>query len=508
MGRLRPPQLGPRARSLLLIGATLATALVLIWLSRTPGLAVAVSVAGISLGVLSIWSGAQQRQDDVTRLARRIEDIGTMGVVSDDRRSEAGALQGPPDTPTTLSQRILERASAIDERLTTLMKDRARLRAFIDAIEVPVFATDERGRLEMCNRAGERLFFRRAGRLVGLELDELFPSSALLSLHERARRGVAGREDVALTLGGAPRTYEVCAVPLRLDIADLPAQAAPRAGVVMTMRDVTEVAETVRLKTDFVANASHELRTPIASIRAAVETLFEGGDDPAMRKRLTEMIQAHTLRLEEMVADLLDLSHIENSDQQPERRPIPFREAAATISGLFESVCAERSIELVFDIDPALERLETDGKLLHLILRNLVDNALKYAFENTRVLVSAEATPSFSMETALSSGEPSEIDRPAGGMRLKVSDQGMGIPLKHQHRIFERFYQVDPARTGGGRRGTGLGLAIVKHATLRLGGEVSVESVWQQGTTITVDLPHCVLMESRSEASAPEHKKS
>jgi len=145
-----------------------------------------------------------------------------------------------------------------------------------------------------------------------------------------------------------------------------------------------------------------------------------------------------------------------------------------------------------------LERLRTDQRLLTLVLRNLISNATKHAFENTEIVVRGGLVPRGELDVERAGqhgaeGNDDDDPGPLGGAVFTVTDRGEGIPLKHQKRIFERFYQVDPSRTGTGtRRGTGLGLAIVRHAVRRLGGEISVESVYQQGTTMRVEIPRCV----------------
>jgi signal transduction histidine kinase len=230
------------------------------------------------------------------------------------------------------------------------------------------------------------------------------------------------------------------------------------------------------MKTDFVANASHELRTPIASLRIAVDTLAAIGDeDPAMRERLLGVVASSTARLEEMVRDLLDLSRLEGADQRPAVLPVDFGALGAELADMYKEACAARRLELRVELDPpALDGFESDRALLLLVLSNLVDNATKFAFEGTAVRVVGTLLPEKGGRRAA---------------RLEVIDRGIGIPLDQQQRVFERYYQVESARTGTARRGTGLGLAIVKHALKQLGGTVRVESVWQEGTRMTVEVP-------------------
>jgi two-component system phosphate regulon sensor histidine kinase PhoR len=266
--------------------------------------------------------------------------------------------------------------------------------------------------------------------------------------------------------------------------------------VVITLRDVTELATAVQLKTDFVANASHELRTPLSSIRAAVETLAEQAkDDPASLDWLIGKIATNVGRLEEMTRDLLDLARLESPEVPVEIVAVSAAELAESLTEVFDAACRERRLTLRFDLDPALRHLRTDPRLLTLILKNLVDNATKFAFEGTTILVAGRALRPDGRIGAVEAG-------PLLSARFEVTDQGVGIPIEQQARIFERFYQVDTSRAGlKPKRGTGLGLAIVKHAVKALGGNVGVRSVWQQGTTITVELPGCV--EPDRPAAAP-----
>ncbi|MEM7754913.1 MAG: ATP-binding protein [Planctomycetota bacterium] len=428
---------------------------------------------------------------------------------SDSRQTSTNADDNTTDNLGRLDQHIATRRAHVDRQLTWYMQARAALRAIIDGIDAPVFATDERGHIRLVNRQGDRLFRRRTGRLAGLELEELFTQSALLELHTAAQDGVAGQQKVRIPVEGQPRVFEVSAVPVRMDIAHVPAQSPQRAGVVLTLRDVTELAQADQLKTDFVANASHELRTPITSIRLAVETLEgRGGADATMRTKSVAAIESNITRLEEMVSDLLDLSHLESPERTPKPEPISLSDLAGTLDTMFTAACEARSLALHFNFEPTLTHVNTDRGRLQLILRNLIDNASKFAFEGTAIEITAERTTAHqpTQEQTQPNNddptrdppavpdqppvEPQRADTQTNAVRFRVRDRGIGIPLKHQQRVFERFYQVDESRTRqGARRGTGLGLAIVKHAVRSLGGDIAIESVWQQGTTITVVLP-------------------
>ncbi len=241
-------------------------------------------------------------------------------------------------------------------------------------------------------------------------------------------------------------------------------------GALVVLRDVTTLANTVQMKTDFVANASHELRTPIAAIKIAFETLQDVySEDPVQTQRCVQIIAGHLQRLEEMLRDLLDLSRVERPDLSATAGPV----TAADLFGLLRSamtpMAISKLVELKFEQHPASARFISDERLLNLVLKNLVENSIKYTAAGGSVTVSVAAEPHT--------------------VAIKVIDTGIGIPQEHLDRVFERFYQVNAARTGSSGRGTGLGLAIVKHAIAALGGTVMLESTVNVGTTVTCTLP-------------------
>jgi signal transduction histidine kinase len=245
--------------------------------------------------------------------------------------------------------------------------------------------------------------------------------------------------------------------------------------VYLSLEDVSDYQSAIQARTDFVASLSHELRTPLASIKGALETMHEAvHDDPAMTLRLVQMIANNTDRLEALTADVLRLSRLEAEETRAEITDVETAPILESLVTLLDPMCAERGLTIAIDVPPELAIIRTDAHLFELILKNLLENASKFAFEATTIKVRAER-----LDSATS--------------RWSVADEGMGIPINQQQRIFERFYQVDAARTGAPkRRGTGLGLAIVKNAVTALEGSIRVESVWKQGTTMIVELPGSV----------------
>jgi two-component system, OmpR family, sensor histidine kinase SenX3 len=244
----------------------------------------------------------------------------------------------------------------------------------------------------------------------------------------------------------------------------------------VVVRDVTEQRQLDAVRRDFVANASHELKTPAATIQAAAETLRQVvEDDPDAVTRFAVQLEREAIRLSRIVADLLDLSRLESGSSLDD---LVFL-GAATREEAQRLEEAARDARVALEIETSQERpIRGSQRDLALLVRNLVDNAIRYSHEGSEVRV--------------------EISCEHDIVTLRVSDTGIGIPSKDISRIFERFYRVDRARsreTGG----TGLGLAIVKHVVENHGGTIEVESELGRGTTFDISFPAAPLPEGRVE---------
>lgn len=438
------------------------------------GLVVALGLGCVIAVVAMAWDQSR-RVKAVTRAARRLLPADGSGGGGGGSVEGDGDLRplGPlaDDGLDGLRETITQLGSRMSRQVKETAKKSRNLEALIDGLDEPVLATDNADRVMLCNRAAEQLLDMGQGQLLGRGVRELFTRREIVRMHEQARAGRIERGQVPVVTPAGPRVFQVSAAPVPA------AWGEGVFGSVIVLRDVTELASAVQVRTDFVANASHELRTPVANIRAAVETLRDGAaDDPGMRDKLLRVIGTHAQRLEELVRDLMDLSRLESPDLPVRMEPVDMEEIAATLAGHFEEALRARRLSLAIDLDPGLTGLRTDRQLLLLILRNLIDNSTKFAFEGTAVRVTGRAN-----------GPAGEGGRTEA--RFTVADQGIGIPLSQQERVFERFYQVDPARTGVTKRGTGLGLSIVKHAAKALGGRVTLNSVWGQGTTVMAEVP-------------------
>jgi two-component system phosphate regulon sensor histidine kinase PhoR len=281
-----------------------------------------------------------------------------------------------------------------------------------------------------------------------------------------ATRSAELQEVCARGLAGWPHRRELTLPALDL-VVD--AQVAPltHARALLVLRDLTAERRADRVRRDFIANASHELRTPVTAIRAAAETLLEGGIALADQARdFVQMIARHADRLTRLTDDLLDLSRLETGAWKPQLGPIQLAPLADSVLELFRDRAAEKGIVLQADVPERL-RANADRRALEQVLVNLLDNAVKFTPQGGRV-------------TLLGDGLGPTV-------MLSVVDTGPGVEPEHQARIFERFYRADAGRSRE-LGGTGLGLAIVKHLSQAMGGEAGLESS-RNGSRFWVRLP-------------------
>ena len=407
---------------------------------------------------------------------------------------------GEADPFAAVAGRLNHLAERTGKRIASLDRQRGDLRALVDALPDPILLADTRGKIILINAPAARLLDVTVGRALGQKLVAVVHDAAVLGLFEQASdrlptpRPDASPTDVAkdapdaihrtlrLSRGGQRRSYQ--AVATRTEAG----------GVLVVLRDISQLAGAVQMKADFVANASHELRTPLSAIKIAFETLVEvyRDEDETHAARCVEIIEGHLRRLEEMLRDLLDLSRVEQADLKPHIERVRAAEAMASLRSTMGSPARRKGVELTFADAGDLE-FPTDRRLFDLIAKNLVENGVKYTPAGGSVAVRLEShelpPEAAALHAHLIDGGGEHAYRE---IVLTVADTGVGIPPEHLDRVFERFYQVDPARTGTGgttTRGTGLGLAIVKHAAHALGGTVRIDSEAGAGTTVRCVLP-------------------
>ena len=464
----------------------------LIWRSVAPAVVAVWALCAVAVVALEIAGDGRHRAAEGAILAvaglctAAITWIGWTVIVGPARRlrtrvsmlahaGDLAAVRATPNEFADLDRDLATLATRLASLESSVERERRTLRALIESLAEPTFAIDADGLVTLANAAGAGFLQIGADEIRGQELRRLLTSTTLQAALDTAATGRIWKGRVAIPTESGSRVWDGYAGPLPLPDSDA-------RGAVLVLRDVTELADAIRVKTDFVANASHELRTPLAAIRGAVETLnSDAGRDETVAARMREIIAGHVSRLESLVRDLLDLSRVESGDTPLRIEGLRLALLKQTILDEFEESCAERGVRIVFDIPAALDGWRTDPRMLVLTLRNLVENAAKFCHDDTEIRVVAR------------------IERRENEVvRFEVRDRGVGIPLAQQHRVFERFYQVDPGRPGyeglstlrQTKRGTGLGLAIVRHAVKALGGRVGIQSIYTQGTTVWFEVPY------------------
>jgi two-component system, OmpR family, sensor histidine kinase SenX3 len=304
-----------------------------------------------------------------------------------------------------------------------------------------------------------------AAREFGFVEDDRLVVGELLALARQVRREGVPREgeiDIMTNrFNGRASSFAVRVAPLGPAVDD--------GGLVLLLaEDQTESRRVDEVRRDFVANISHELKTPVGALALLAETVEEAADDPEAVLRFAGRMRQEAARLTDLVQDLIMLSRIQAAEPVPDPRPILIEEVVAEAVDRCRMRASARGISLEVVGEAGIAVLG-DEDLLVTALRNLLENAIAYSPDKTRVLISTKNVSDWMAE-------------------ISVTDQGIGIPERDRERIFERFYRVDPARSRA-TGGTGLGLAIVKHVTAAHGGNVSVWSREGYGSTFTVRIP-------------------
>ncbi len=356
------------------------------------------------------------------------------------------------------------------DRLTTAARERQELETLVDAVSEGILHVAPDSRLVRANPAAtEMLGLPRVA--AGQPLGTVIRNAALRQ---------------ALTQAMAERRLEPR--ELALDERRLLVTADPltTGGVAVTLTDLTDLRRLEEVRRDFVANASHELKTPLTSIRGYAETLLHGDLPPADAREFLGIVSRNAERLQHIVDDLLDLSRLESGRWQPEIQATDVGEIARHAwEGHFSASAAERHI--AFSVEGAGPLANADPYALEQVFGNLFSNALRHTDDGGHITVRIDRRDR--MAGAAFRRRRHGGDGAGGPWALvEVEDDGTGIPQDALSRIFERFYRVDPARSRA-EGGTGLGLSIVKHLVESMGGTVWAESVLGRGTTIGFVLP-------------------
>lgn len=295
---------------------------------------------------------------------------------------------------------------------------------------------------------------------LGLVKDVDLRHSQLRDLvRETRRRGTSLETSLALPRG----PIDAARVDLHIRIGMLTGKL-----VLILVDDQTQARRIEETRRDFVVNVSHELKTPVGGLRLLAEAVEDAADDPDAVARFASRMKTETVRLANLVQEIVDLSRLQGADAIATAKPVDLGECVLRAIDELRLIAEDREIDVQLRADESDHVVMGDSNLLSTAVRNLISNSLNYSDRNTRIVVA--------------------ITREADDVIIEVADQGIGMTADEVERIFERFYRVDPARsrqTGG----TGLGLAIVKHVCANHGGEIRVWSEPGVGSTFVMQIP-------------------
>jgi two-component system phosphate regulon sensor histidine kinase PhoR len=442
---------GPRGETLILRLAEPLEQLQTLQGRLAAAMSLAALAAGLAILVISLWLDRRLFQP-LSRLIADARDIAA---------GRAARVAVPEEDELAALALALNRlAATAEEQFEAVRKERDHLRQILASMSEGVLVVGPDGRALMINPAFHRLF-DLAGDFSGRPVLEIIRHPGFSRLVENTLRL------------GEPQTAQIeLPTPERrtllLASSPLSAGAGGGLGAVVVTRDTTELTRVADMRRDFVANVSHELKTPLAAIRGYAETLRDGAlDEPATARRFTERILSQCRRLQELLDDLLTLSRLEGVAPALERESVDLGDVARHAVDLISAAAREKRVEIVVE-EETVPPILGDADGLERLLLNLLDNAIKYNRPEGQVIL--------------------RLSRSDGEAILEVSDTGIGIPPESIPRLFERFYRVDKGRARE-EGGTGLGLAIVKHVAQAHGGQVEVESRLGRGSTFRVKLP-------------------
>jgi two-component system phosphate regulon sensor histidine kinase PhoR len=397
---------------------------------------------------------------------------GEIGMVMVRGNNELNEVTGPLNKLLTGVQEEVEslrsekRELQIQSRITSAEKHHTE--AIIFSISDAVIVTNRFDELVLANEAAEELLGFKLDTSVRKNIDRVFSDGSLVRLIRETRNHSRSSKrkivEHSIDKNGDAKTFTVT-------LSCVNASNEEVSGVVAVLHDITREKEIARMKTDFVSNVSHELKTPLASIKAYIEMLIDGeAEDEQTKRDFYEIISGETDRLHRLIENILNISRIESGVVKVVREPISLTGVVKRVLDVAVPQARLKDIELEERLAPVFYQVEADEDMIYQVAMNLVSNAIKYTPSNGKIIV--EVT----------------VDEHRGVAVCAVADDGAGIPEADLPHIFEKFYRVNANKKLA--KGTGLGLTLVKHIVESVhSGELSVTSEEGAGSTFSFELP-------------------
>jgi two-component system phosphate regulon sensor histidine kinase PhoR len=407
-------------------------------------MALAAALASLLATLMAGWAARNigGRLERILTFAGRMAGGDFSARLTEEQKDEIGQVVGALNATARRLQASFQQVE----------DSRSELEAVLNSMQEPVIAISRDGRTQWANRRMEML--APMGIRLGQPVVQTFRDPNFLNVIQEAsqhRRLVTARVNNI-----APgRIFAATAAPM------------PAGGLVAVLHDLTDVENVERTRRDFIANVSHELRTPLTSIQGYAETLLDGESSEETQRDFLEIIRKNAHRMARLTEDLLILARVESGEKKLQLRPLAAAELLRDAADYFYDHRTDIGMKLEVS-NQALKMVSADRDAIFQVFSNLVDNACKYASQGGRILIGAEDVEGF--------------------VRFYVKDFGPGIASEHLHRLFERFYRVDKARSRESG-GTGLGLAIAKHIMIAHGGSIIAESELNHGSRFLFTLP-------------------
>jgi two-component system phosphate regulon sensor histidine kinase PhoR len=445
-----------------------------------PAAAKAMTLAlGLALSVMGLIGGylvARMPKERIQSIAEYLENMvrrGTVGLVlSESQADSLGRLGHAVNHYMAFVKDEIEQSSLTAKerqiQIKVLEAEHRHIESVIHAISDGVLVTGAFGDLLLANEAAERIFGFRFETAVRKPIEEVITDKSFLGLLQEMREtGLFVPHRTVEWMQGSGDQARIWKVVLNTVVEGRKRERI--SGAVAVLHDVTKEKEIAKMKSDFVSNVSHELKTPLASIRAYTEMLLDGEiTDPAQVRESFQTIASETDRMNRLIQNILNLSRLESGLVPVNKADLAVTEILRAVNDAIAPQAAKKNLSLQADLAPVFFRVNGDRDMLYQAILNVLSNAVKYTPEGGMIRVS----------TYLSNGS----------VVVEVADTGLGVPQEELQKIFEKFYRA--RHSGKTAPGTGLGLALVKHVIEVIhGGKVTVESEVGKGSVFRLSLP-------------------